>query len=385
MDRGAMGGTQTLIDSEVGLDPTTACPNCGQQSGPSASVETSLFPSESLQRCVRCGTRYSTAAEARVVVSCDECGLPFLSVAPSRHEERRCSDCLGGRIPADLPDRNVAEATEREVSLALERDWSFVSAPSLSLYLNRLAAQICRRSVPAPEVTRVFLFEDAAWRTLALPSGTLLMSVGTLVSLEDEAELAFVLAHELAHAAAADAAVRLVRVGLHVVALENRGELAESWSHAALDLIRLGYGRARELEADRQAIDTVVALGYDPESALRYLHRVQSAVDAGDGRVRELALAHPTPVDRLRGLDKRLSGIPEPRVKPRVNREVFRRAAGHQVLASSLERVHGLEAAVESSPEERQAERAHRGFWLAVALTLLVALLAVLGWLAFLD
>lgn len=389
-----MDGTRALSDSSSvaaeGAEAVVACPNCGQTAGALSAVRTSLFPADPLRRCSRCGARFCDGHAARVVLSCSECGLPFVGAEPSPREEHSCPDCLAGRIPADLPDREVAEATEREVRLALENEWSFVSAPSLSLYLNRLAGQICRRVEPAPENSLVMLFEDAHWRTLALPSGTVLMSVGKLVALEDEAELTFVLAHELAHAAAADAAVRLVRVGLHVVALENRGALGQSWSYAALDLIRLGYGRARELEADRQALDAVMAMGYDPESVVRYLRRLQASIDRGDARIADLALAHPTPVDRLRHVEQLLSARPEPRVK-RVNREVFRRAAGHSVLSSSLERVEKLEAAAEDTveasaqQEKETAERSHRRFWLMISAVLLVTALAVLGWFVFLN
>ncbi len=388
-----MDGTRTLSESpSVATEAVVACPNCGQAAGALSPVRTSLFPADPLRRCARCGARFCDDVAARSVRSCSDCGLPFVGTEPSPRQEHRCPDCLAGRIPADLPDSEVAEATEREVRLALEHEWSFVSAPSLSRYLNRLAAQICRRLESAPENSSILLFEDADWRTLALPSGTVLLSVGKLVALEDEAELAFVLAHELAHATAADAAVRLVRVGLHVVALENRGALGQSWSYAAFDLIRLGYGRARELEADRRALDAVMELGYDPDAVVRYLRRLQSSIDRGDSRVAELALAHPTPVDRLRHVEQQLSARPEPPVK-RVNREVFRRAAGHSVLSTSLERVEKLEAAAnaagEPRPQQEQAaeaaERAHRGFWMMIAAVSLVAAMAVLGWLVFFN
>jgi len=317
----------------------------------------------------------------RLVFTCNDCGLPFLTEDRSAQVERRCPDCLSGRIPVDLPDAEVAEATEREVVAALEAEWKFVSSASLSAYLNRLAGQVCRRMDPAPERSRVVLFEAPGWWTLALPSGTILLSLGTLVGLEDEAELVFVLAHELAHAASADAAVRLVRTGLQVVALEDNGGHEKSWSHAAQDLIRLGYGRVREQDADRRAVETLAALGYAPESVTRYLRRLEALIEQGDSRVAEIALAHPTPARRLRTVEEIIAASPQSRAAPRVNREVFRRAAGHNVLATRLERVEGFAETAEGENDGRAAaELGHRRFWLVVTLVLLATALGFMAW-----
>jgi predicted Zn-dependent protease len=379
-----MDVTNALIEEQPASAEAAGhpCPGCAEASGGTAVVTTSLFPDQPLRRCPSCGTRYSDVEEApRTVVSCLDCGLPFLAEDSLPRQQHQCPDCRTGRIPADLPDVEVAEATEREVRAAVDGEWRFVSAPSLSVYLNRLAGQISRRLDPAPASSRVVLFEDPHCRTLALPSGTVLLSLGTLASLEDEAELAFVLAHELAHAASADAAVRLVRVGLHVVALENHGELEQSWSHAANDLIRLGYGRARERDADERAFRAVASLGYDTQSVVRYLRRLQTLVERGDPRVAELALAHPLPNDRLRQIERIIATRPALRTAPRVNREVFRRAAGQNVLSTGLERVEGLGASVDEPSEESVvAERRHRRVWLAVAVVMLAVLLSVLGW-----
>jgi predicted Zn-dependent protease len=378
-----MDDTQILIkDPPPARDAEErSCSACGQRDGDLAAVETSLFPGVELRRCPRCGARHAASGvEERRVCSCDDCGLPFLTEEVGA-QGRRCPDCLSHRIPSGLADSDVAEATEREVRAALEAEWKFVSSPSLSVYLNRLAGQICRCMDAAPKSCRVVLFESPGWWTLALPSGTILLSLGTLVGLEDEAELAFVLAHELAHAASADAAVRLARTGLQVVALEDNGGHARSWSRAAHDLIRLGYGRVREQDADRRAIEAISAMGYDPQSVTRYLERLAALIAQGDSRVGELALAHPIPARRLRSVEEIVAASPQFRMAPRVNREVFRRAAGHNVLATRLERVEGFTDALAENPDERsETEQNHRRFWLAVALILLAAVLGLVAW-----
>ncbi len=280
-------------------------------------------------------------------------------------------------MPADLPDAGLAAAIEREMRVVLEKQWRFVGTPALTAYLDAVARQVVPTVDGAPPSVRVVLLEDAGLKTLALPSGTLVLSLGTLVFLEDEAELAFVLAHELTHAACADAATRLVRLGFDVLT-KDAGESSESgFCRAANDLIALGYGRHRERDADARGLEAVLALGYDPESVLRYLRRLQQMVERGDPRVAEISAAHPTAVDRMRRLDKALFGRTASQ-HGRVNREVFRRAAGHTVLTTRLVRVRGL---AEAPAEARSgAASIPRRVLAWVAAALVVALGVAVWW-----
>jgi predicted Zn-dependent protease len=168
-----------------------------------------------------------------------------------------------------------------------------------------------------------------------------LVSVGMIAALEDEAELAFMLGHELAQAATGDAARRLVRLGLQQVARERREVGRNAWAEAALDLVKLGYGRRAELDADERALRALLDQGYDAQSALRFLRRVEARSALGDVQVAEYVLAHPPPLERLRRLECLLADRVD--VGPgRVNRELFRRAAGHHVLTTQLEPVRTL-------------------------------------------
>ena len=146
-------------------------------------------------------------------------------------------------------------------------------------------------------------------------------------------------------------------------------------------MIRLGYGRVRERDADRRAIEVVTALGYDPNSVAQYLRRLQRLIAQGDRRVAEIALAHPTPAIRQRTVEEYVSASCQPRTAPRVNREVFRRVAGQNVLATGLERVQGFGDESDDELQGRNAaESAHRRFWLAVALVTLATALGIAAW-----
>ncbi len=312
--------------------------------------------------------------------SCKECGLPFLSDRLLPHSEHRCPDCRAGRPVENFPDESLAEAMEREVCRALAACWRFVTEPTLDAYLQRLVQRIADRIEAAPAGCRVVLVEDRSLRTLALPSGLLLISIGTLAFLRDEAELVFVLGHEMAHAASGEAAVRLVRLGYHAAASESEGEAEDVWTEAALDLVRLGYGRKRERDADQAALSAVVSLGYDPASVLHYLERLGREVKRGNPETSELATAHTSAEDRARRVERSLFHRSNAPSAPRVNRELFRRAAARAVLSGNLRplSLDSVLAARLSGPEDETGSGKSMG-WTVAAILLITALIVLAG------
>jgi len=365
---------------------TDTCPRCGEPWSKGRVVTAPSFGGRTLRRCGRCGTRVASGTPApSLVFTCEGCGLPFLAEAILPHGEHRCAPCTLGLIPPELPDRDVAAAAENEVRAALATRWRFVTSSTAQPYLDRIARQVAARIFGAPESPRVVLVETAEHRALALPSGTLLFSTGLLAFIEDEAELAFVLGHEIAHAASGEAAVRLVRLGFEATARERGVADGLCWSDAAVDLVRLGYGRRRERDADACALGAMLDLEYEPQSACRYLQRLHAAIRRGDNAVAETEVAHPTPFDRMRRIERALCArVGVTTDVARVNREVFRRALSPAALAASLVRTEldapqplpwGMTARLEKRPGVLSA-RLIVGVAIAVA-----ALLALATWL----
>ncbi len=316
----------------------------------------------------------------RFVFTCGKCGLPFLADEILPQSGQRCGDCQAGKAPPEVPEEALTGAMEEEVRAALSLRWSFVTSPSLTVYMQRLVNQLESRIPGAPAGCRVVLVDDWSMRTLALPSGLILISLGTLAFLQDEAELAFVLAHEIAHAASGDAAVRLVRLGYHAAASERNGAVDDVWTETVLDLVRLGYGRERERNADAVALNAILAIGYDAVSVGRYLARIQECVRAGTSGVDELAAAHPPADDRSRRLDRALFGRSRRDSAPKTNREVFRRAAGQHILAADLVPAD-LTQDHDSEGDDLPAENAGSGnlFRLAAVIAALAAIIIFVG------
>jgi predicted Zn-dependent protease len=246
-------------------------------------------------------------------------------------------------------------------------------------YLDRIATELARALERTPAVPAVALLDEPTWRSLALPSGTILLSLGCLESVEDEAELAFLLAHELAHAAARDVGAPLVRLGLAALARSPRGAEDEAWLRAASDLSRLGFAERREHAADARAVEALLRSGYDTEAAGRWIERLDRACSAGEPACVELALSHPPARDRLRRLTRRPSPAVAP-VERRLNREVLRRVLARGSAPQALPSARPFD-----EPERRLRRRRERQLrlraaaWTAVTIAVLATLLLLFG------
>jgi hypothetical protein len=356
-------GTATPEIDEPRTEQSEACPRCASAEA-TAPVPIHHLDGRGFVRCLRCGCRRAVAppparASAVVVPGVE---LPFV-------EGAELIDPPDHRAPN--PEAALVRAAEHEVRLALAARVVFVTDPEVQAYLDRLARETARVMGADLPQCRVLPFEEDRVRVLGLPSGDVLVSLGLLRQVQDEAELVFVLGHELEHVASGDAARRLVALGLASAARVSVAP-AERWLQVASDLERLGHGTARELDADRQAFRALGSSGYDPRAALRHLERVEALLGQPGAGIAELGLAHPLPVDRRRGLERTWSAELATG-SGRVNREVFRRV----LVLGALEpcRPFGEPALTAPGSWRRRALLTAAGIALLAGLFLLVGLL----------
>lgn len=123
------------------------------------------------------------------------------------------------------------------------------------------------------------VLESDQVNAFCLPGGKIAVFTGLLDLVENDDQLAAVIAHEVAHALAHHASERLAR---------------EPTSHI---LGRLSFNRAQESEADHIGIFLMTFAGYDPEEALAFWERMRSA--GGRARVPEILSDHPSDERRI--------------------------------------------------------------------------------------
>jgi predicted Zn-dependent protease len=149
--------------------------------------------------------------------------------------------------------------------------------PELSIYVNEVGqklAAVSDRQLPY-EFTVLNNSTPNAW---ALPGGKIAVNRGLLLELNNEAELAAVLGHEIVHAAARHSAQQMERGMLLQGALiatsiavqgNEYGKLAVGGAQVAAGLIHTKYGRDDELESDYYGMQYMARAGYDPMAAVK--------------------------------------------------------------------------------------------------------------------
>jgi predicted Zn-dependent protease len=122
---------------------------------------------------------------------------------------------------------------------------------------------------------RFFVVEDPEINAASLPDGTLLINTGLLGALENEAQLAFVLSHEMAHVLQVHyrrevEETRGSRIGLTIAGVAAGAFIGNAGIFMAqIGIASVVNGHQRDLEnqADRLGLQNVIEHGYDPREA----------------------------------------------------------------------------------------------------------------------
>jgi predicted Zn-dependent protease len=228
---------------------------------------------------------------------------------------------------------------EEEVELGrkafVELEWQeggpLRTDPATKGYLDgivRQLHQVSHRANLPVDFTLASASEPNAW---AIPGHTA-MNRGLLQHLENEAQFAFVMGHEMGHVAARHSAQRQSRstvgggilgvlgVAASVAGLGGLGDLAVGAAGAGAQLILLSYDRGQELQADQLGALYMSRAGYDPREAARSHQVLNKAIDAhlanlgkrreDPGVMGQILSTHPRHEQRVAELDAYIQTIP---------------------------------------------------------------------------
>jgi metalloendopeptidase OMA1, mitochondrial len=190
---------------------------------------------------------------------------------------------------------------------------------SNSKYLIKLLRRVGTRIVKVSHLPKLDwefrLIDSKDQNAFALPGGKVAVYTGMLQICKNEAGLATVLSHEIAHVIARHGAQRmsqqLVLTGaLMGASLSLKNNIQRKIIMSALGLgvlygITLPFSRGDEGEADQIGLVYMAKAGYDPEEAIRFWHRFSKA--KGDKGPPEWASTHPSDKTRVSGLKSYLS------------------------------------------------------------------------------
>jgi predicted Zn-dependent protease len=149
-------------------------------------------------------------------------------------------------------------------------------APAAETYLNGVLTKLAAGSdSPGQAAYRVTILNTPVVNAFALPSGNLYITRGLLALANDGAEVAAVMAHEIAHVTARHGALRAERereaavISQAAAVIQSRQKGEEIQSHQRLSVA--SFSRQQELDADAIGVRVVSRAGFDPYGASRFL------------------------------------------------------------------------------------------------------------------
>lgn len=187
-------------------------------------------------------------------------------------------------------------------------------------YVNLVGNTVAGYSV-RPGIPYFFgIVEDPVPNAFSCPGGYILVSTGALRNMKDEAELAGLLAHEVAHAANRDL-LKLIksehrkRLIWDVVsndALEkDPGLVGDLVAGGLSHLMEKGFDKGTERRADEEGVLSAMQAGYDPKGLARFLERVEAKGLLNEKGWRYLR-SHPRAAERLKVMGKAAASEPPP-------------------------------------------------------------------------
>jgi beta-barrel assembly-enhancing protease len=226
-------------------------------------------------------------------------------------------------------------AMGKDYSAQIEATSKLVKDPAIVEYVNRIGQDLVRNSdSQVPFTIKVIESDDV--NAFALPGGFFYVDTGLILAADNEAELAGVMAHEIAHVAACHAArgrtrgqlmnmasLPLMMVGGPV------GYVAYESLTIATPLTYFKFSRKFETEADYLGVQYMYKAGYDPRALTSFFEKVRAMEGHKDNAVAKAFRTHPQTPDRIFKTQREIETLLPPETEYRVDSSEFEDVKAH--------------------------------------------------------
>jgi predicted Zn-dependent protease len=196
-----------------------------------------------------------------------------------------CGRALTGAATAIGAGLFVSDAQEQAIGAQAAQQvlaqTPLVANASLQSYIGALGQQIVAVSDRKDIPYQFFVVQDATPHAFALPGGYIFVTSSLLALVENEAQLAGVLAHEVGHVAAHHHTEMIretaIAQGVTAAAVGTDAGITSTVANIVAQLVLRGFGRKDELEADTLGATYASRLDYDPSQLATFLQRLDAA------------------------------------------------------------------------------------------------------------
>jgi predicted Zn-dependent protease len=228
--------------------------------------------------------------------------------------------------PEEIGNRDVGKGVnfyslEKEIALGkqlaqeVEREAKIIDDPVIAEYVNRIGQNLVRNSdAKVPFTIKVLDSEEV--NAFALPGGFFFVNSGLILKADTEAELAGVMAHEIAHVAARHGTRQATRgtivnyASIPLIFMGGwTGYAIRQGAGLAIPLGFLNFSRGFEREADFLGLQYLYKSGYDPTAFVDFFEKIQSLEKKKPGTISKVFSTHPMTDDRIKQSQKEIQEV----------------------------------------------------------------------------
>jgi beta-barrel assembly-enhancing protease len=251
----------------------------------------------------------------------------------------------------------------KQYAMMVESSARMVQDPVVVEYVNRIGQNLVRNSdAKVPFTIKVIDSDDI--NAFALPGGFFYVNSGLILAADDEAELAGVMAHEIAHVCARHATREMTRANyasmasIPLIFVGSWGvyEAANIALSLALPLTFMKFSRGFEAEADYLGVQYMYKAGYDPQSFVSFFEKVKAQEKKKPGTLAKAFSSHPPTPDRILKTQEEIRTVLPARPEYIVNTSEFNEVKAR--LAALQNRKKGIEEKDNSKPSLRRTQTA---------------------------
>ena len=229
----------------------------------------------------------------------------------------------------------------QEASAQVEKTMPVVHDDELSGYLSRLGSRLAASKHAGTFPFRFSVINDKAINAFALPGGPIYVHTGLLAAVDNESQLAGVIAHEMSHVQlrhgtnqASKADLVQIPAALAGAMIGNKSllsSLAQLGINIGTGSLLLKYSRSSESDADLNGARIMNEVGYNPLEMARFFEKLEAQGSGGNSLLARWLSDHPSPGNRVKSVENEIRYLPktsyresEPATLPKIKAIVAR-------------------------------------------------------------
>src|SRR6266702_782162 len=222
---------------------------------------------------------------------------------------------IGGRGMGNWYSTESEIKIGKQYAAELERSTKFITDPVVIEYVNRIGQNLVKNSDAKVPFTIKVIDSDEV-NAMALPGGFFYVNSGLILAADEEAELAGVMAHEIAHVAAHHITRQMTRGNWANIATlpliflgGGAGYAIRSAAGIGLPMTFVTFQRGFEAEADYLGLQYMYKTGYDPQAFISFFEKVQAKEKKKPGTLAKAFASHPQTPDRIEKSQQEIAKI----------------------------------------------------------------------------